>query len=108
MEYPSTILFRKRREQGICPQCGGERDDPKRNYCSACRAYHRMYNKIRREQQTPAERKAELVKKTAYMTERYRKLRMQGLCGHCGKVKTTKALCEACYAKQKEYAPDGR
>lgn len=67
-------LSQKRREEGKCCYCGGERDGEYK-MCSECRAYHRSWYRVMRDRQTKKQRFQFNVKKASYMNARNKRLR---------------------------------
>ena len=103
MEAVSTRVYRKRKAMGLCPVCGGERDDKHRSLCNNCLIYRRENYAKRCETQTPEEKKRVRLQKAQTQYARNQKLRQQGLCVRCGAVSPLHWLCEVCYAKRKEW-----
>lgn len=97
-----TELYRSRKAAGLCPVCGGEREDKKRSLCDKCRAYYRSYYGSMREKQTPEERQRFNDAKAVSSRNLVRRRRQQGLCVQCGAVSPVHWLCETCYTNRKE------
>lgn len=100
-------LSQKRREEGKCCYCGGERDGEYK-MCSECRAYHRSWYRVMRDRQTKKQRFQFNVKKALYMNARNKRLRAQGLCIRCKQPSPEHWLCDACRAKRREQDGFGR
>lgn len=86
--------YHEMQELGLCPVCGMPKQDKSKSKCNTCldkaRTHDKKYyenNKEKRLNQTKS---------------RYKRLREQGLCTACGKVKTKNALCDACKIKYRK------
>lgn len=94
----------RRREQGVCTQCGGQLDTIGLVTCASCRAIGRI-----RMHENYAKNPA---KQQERVYQRYYALKAAGKCAVCGRADTEpgKTLCPACNAKnrarQKRYAEE--
>ena len=83
---------------GLCPRCGGKREDPKRVLCAACREYGKM-QKIRH---PPT--KAENARDAQRHREKRKANREAGLCA-CGREPTPGyRTCERCRERSRANA----
>lgn len=79
--------YKRRIQLGVCPYCGGEREDKERLICKACRDRYRSNN-----QNAYAKRRAIRLENQA-----------KGLCG-CGRPKADgRKTCDTCYKYFKMY-----
>lgn len=97
-----TEIYQNRKAAGLCPFCGGKRENPRKSLCEKCLAYHRAYYRSRRERMTKDEKQQENARKLVSTKRLKASRRAQGLCVQCGAPSPVHWLCEVCYDKKKE------
>lgn len=103
MESSSTKLYRSRKERGVCPVCGGYRDDKSKSLCSGCLKYRRAIYKTHTEKQTREEKWKRNLQKARTQGERNKRLREQGLCVRCQAPAPDHWECDACREKRRKW-----
>lgn len=83
--------YHEMQELGLCPVCGKPKQDKSKSKCNSCMEKAKEVDRRYYEKN-----KSKRLEKTK---SRYRRLKEQGLCTACGKVKTKNALCDTCKAK---------
>lgn len=95
-----TSKYAELKKKGLCPMCGGKREDKAYVLCVMCRkygraSYYRKLSKMSPEELSETyEHRRETVKKLKASR------RAQGLCVQCGAVSPIHWLCEVCYDKR--------
>ena len=88
---------RKKLEKGICYTCGKNPHNPNRKECESCR---KKRNKRQREDYHKGTKSTKTKKA---LSDKYQKLKKQGLCTKCGKKETikNKTTCKLCSERVK-------
>lgn len=99
MESANTRLYHKRRDAGLCPRCGKERDEKGRTICSICRDKTNKRVRENKANRTPEQVFRDKIRRSHNQNKYNHMRRQQGLCVACGAVSPLHWRCDVCHDK---------
>lgn len=97
-----SMTYSRRKEAGLCPKCGGERDREDRVTCSKCRLFFKGAYRVFCKTRTEEEHRLFNMKKNMTQKALNTRRRSAGLCVRCGAPSPDHWHCEACRLKRKK------
>ena len=98
-----SLTYNRRKEMGLCPACGLDRQPGDGVYCQRCLERQRAKYRQRCMTETLEQKEERLNRSNQRVKSLVHKRRMQGLCGQCGAVSPLYFFCDVCAAKRKAW-----
>lgn len=95
---PTKQEYHKRLEAGLCPKCGGDREDKRFKTCEICRKIDRVVQRVKLMRRTPEQREEYNKKRREALQAKHE----QGICIDCGAPSPVHWRCDACNKRLRE------